>query len=104
MAYSVTQRTNEIGLRMALGARPWDVLRLVVGQGMRLTLTGIVVGLASALAATRLLENLLFGVSTYDPVTFGSVGVVVAVVAFLAAWLPAQRASRIDPVKALRQE
>jgi putative ABC transport system permease protein len=104
MAYSVSQRTNEIGLRMALGARPWDVLRLVVGQGMQLTVAGIAVGLVAALAVTRLLGNLLFGISTYDPVTFGSVSLVVMTVAFLAAYLPAQRASRIDPVKALRQE
>src|SRR5262249_49656145 len=72
MAYSVAQRTNEIGLRMAVGARPSDVLRLVVGQGMRLAIGGIVVGLVFALAATRLLENLLFGISTYDPLTFAS--------------------------------
>jgi predicted permease len=104
MAYSVAQRTNEIGLRMAVGARPSDVLRLVVGQGMRLAIGGIVVGLVFALAATRLLENLLFGISTYDPPTFASASVVVMAVAFLAAWLPAYRAARIDPVKALRQE
>jgi predicted permease len=104
MAYSVTQRTNEIGLRMALGARPWDVLRLVVGQGMRLTLTGVAVGILCALAVTRLLGNLLFGISTYDPFTFGTVSALVTAVALLAAWLPARRASRIDPVVALRQE
>ena len=104
MAYSVTQRTNEIGLRMALGAKPRDVLRLVVGQGMRLAVAGVLVGLAAALAVTRLLGNLLFGISTYDPLTFGSVSVVVVTVALLAAYLPAQRAARIDPVKALRQE
>jgi ABC-type antimicrobial peptide transport system permease subunit len=89
---------------MALGARPWDVLRLVVGQGMRLTLTGIAIGVVCALGVTRLLGSLLFGVSTYDPLTFGSVSMVVMTVAFLAAWLPAHRASRIDPVRALRQE
>jgi predicted permease len=104
MAYSVTQRTNEIGLRMALGASPWDVLRLVVGQGMRLTVAGVAVGVVAALGVTRLLGNLLFGISTYDPVTFGSVSAVVVMVAFLAAYLPAQRAARIDPVRALRQE
>jgi putative ABC transport system permease protein len=104
MAYSVTQRANEIGLRMALGASPWSVLRLVVGQGMRLTLAGIGVGVVSALAVTQLLGNLLFGIPTYDPVTFASVSAVVMIVALVAAWLPAHRASRIDPVKALRQE
>ena len=104
MAYMVTQRTNEIGLRMALGARPGDVLRLVVGQGMRLVGLGIVLGIVAGLAVTRLMGNLLFNVPTYDPITFGSVSVLVAAVAFIAGWLPAMRASRIDPVLALRQE
>jgi putative ABC transport system permease protein len=104
MAYMVTQRTNEIGLRMALGARPGDVLRLVVGQGMRLVGLGIVLGIVAGLAVTRLMGNLLFNVPTYDPITFGSVSVLVAFVAFIAGWLPAMRASRIDPVLALRQE
>jgi putative ABC transport system permease protein len=104
MAYMVAQRTNEIGLRMALGARPWDVLRLVVGQGMRLTLAGIVMGIVAGLVATRLMGSLLFGVSTSDPVTFGAVSVLVAAVALIAGWLPARRAARIDPVLALRQE
>ena len=104
MAYSVTQRTNEIGLRMALGARPGDVLRLVVGQGMRVTGVGIVAGLVCALAITRSLGNLLFGIPTYDPLTFGASCGVIAAVALVAAWLPARKASRIDPVVALRQE
>ena len=104
MAYSVTQRINEIGVRMALGARPGDVLRLVVGQGMKLTLLGVAVGILAGLAVTRTLGNLLFGVSTYDIPTFGAVTILVSVVALLAAWLPARRAARIDPVLALRQE
>ena len=104
MAYMVVQRTNEIGLRMALGARPGDVSRLVVGQGMRLVAVGILLGIGSGLAITRLMGNLLFNVPTYDPLTFGAVSLLVACVAFIAGWLPARRASRIDPVLALRQE
>jgi putative ABC transport system permease protein len=104
MAYMVAQRTNEIGLRMALGARPGDVLRLVVGQGMRLVTVGIVLGIGSGLAVTRLMSNLLFNVPTYDPLTFAAVSVLVAFVAFIAGWLPAMRAARIDPVLALRGE
>jgi predicted permease len=104
MAYTVAQRTNEIGLRMALGARPGDVSRLVVGQGMRLVGAGILLGIASGLAVTRLMGNLLFNVATYDPLTFGSVSLLVAGVAFVAGWLPARRAARIDPVVALRQD
>jgi ABC-type antimicrobial peptide transport system permease subunit len=104
MAYMVAQRTNEIGLRMALGARPGDVSRLVVGQGMRLVAVGILVGIGSGLAVTRLMANLLFNVPTYDPLTFGAVAMLVAGVAFIAGWLPARRAARIDPVLALRQE
>ena len=104
MAYMVAQRTNEIGLRMALGARPGDVLRLVVGQGMRLVAVGIVPGIVSGLAVTRLMGNLLFNMPTYDPLTFGGVSLLVACVAFFAGFLPARRAARIDPVLALRQE
>ena len=102
MAYLVAQRTNEIGIRMALGARPADVLRLVVGHGMRLVLFGIAAGVLAALALTRLMRTLLFDVSPADPLTFVTVAVVLAAVAFLAGWLPALRAARIDPVLALR--
>jgi len=104
MAYMVTQRTNEIGLRMALGARPGDVLGMVVGQSMRLAGAGIALGIVCGLAVTRLMGDLLFDVPSYDPVTFGSVSLVVAAVAFVAGWLPARRASRIDPMLALRQD
>ncbi|HTS30117.1 MAG TPA: ABC transporter permease [Bryobacteraceae bacterium] len=104
MAYMVAQRTNEIGLRMALGARPADVSRLVVGQGMRMVGIGIAFGIASGLAVTRLMANLLFNVPTYDPISFGAVSLLVAFVAFIAGWIPARRASHIDPVLALRQE
>lgn len=104
IAYLVAQRTNEIGIRMALGARPRDVLGLVIGQGMRLTLLGILLGGAGALAVTRFMSTLLFDVAPYDPTTFLVVSIVLISVALLAAWLPARRASRIDPVLALRQE
>ena len=104
MAYSVTQRANEIGLRMALGARPWDVLRLVVGQGMRVTALGIAIGLVCGLAITRWLGNLLFGVAPNDPLTFAAAAALIGAVSLVAAWLPAQKAARIDPVSALRQD
>lgn len=104
MAYMVSQRTNEIGLRMALGARPSSVLILVTKQGMRLVGMGIGLGIVAAVVLTRLMVNLLFNVSTFDPVTYGSVSVFVLAIAFLASWLPARRAARIDPVLALRQE
>ena len=104
MAYNVAQRTNEIGLRMAMGARPADVLGLVAGHGLRLAAMGIGVGVACGIAVTRLLENLLFDVRAYDPLTYASVSALIAAVAFLASWLPARRAARIDPALALRME
>jgi len=103
MAYLVAQRTNEIGIRMALGARPGDVLRLVVGHGMRLVAFGIAAGVLSALATTRLMRTLLFDVSPADPLTFIAVGLMLAAVALLAGFVPALRAARIDPVLALRE-
>jgi putative ABC transport system permease protein len=104
VAYSVARRTREIGIRIALGARTADVLRLIVVQGMRLVLAGALVGLAGALALTRLLRSLLFGVSSADPLTFAIIPVLLAAVALLACWLPARRAAKIDPVEALRFE
>jgi putative ABC transport system permease protein len=102
VAYFVTQRTTEIGLRMALGATPAKVLRLVVGQGMRPVVLGILVGVALAGAASRLLGSLLFGVGTRDPMTFVAVPVVLGLVALVASVVPARRATRVEPAKALQ--
>ncbi|HWM90009.1 MAG TPA: ABC transporter permease [Thermoanaerobaculia bacterium] len=104
VSYSVAQRTHEIGIRMALGARPDQVRRLVVFQGMRMVLIGAVVGLALALFATRFLRDQVYGVSATDPVTFAVVPLVLIGVALLANWLPALRATRVDPLEALRYE
>lgn len=104
MSYSVVQRTNEIGIRMALGAQTRDVLRLVVSQGFKLVLLGLAIGLAGAFALTRLIGSLLFGVTTKDPLTFASVAVLLAFVALLACYIPARRAARLDPLQALHYE
>jgi len=104
MSFAVTQRTHEVGVRMALGARGQEVLRLIVGQGLRLTAVALAIGLVASLGATRVLANQLFGVSPTDPVTFAVVPVLLAAVAAVACYLPARRASRLDPLVALRRE
>jgi predicted permease len=98
------QRTHEIGIRMALGAQPWEILRMVVGQGGKMALTGITVGIIASLAFTRLIANLLFGVRSDDPATFASVALLLALVSVAACYIPARRAMRVDPIVALRYE
>jgi predicted permease len=104
ISYAVSQRTREIGVRMALGARQRDVSSMVVRQGMTLAGLGVAIGLVAAVGLTRLMASLLFGVDPVDPPTFGVVAVTVAAVAALASWLPAHRASTLDPATTLRQE
>jgi putative ABC transport system permease protein len=104
MNYSVALRTRELGLRLAIGAQPRQVLLLVLKQGFLLTIVGVVLGLAAALALTRLLSGLLFGVGTVDVTTFATISLLLVLVSLLACYLPARRAMRIDPLKALRYE
>jgi putative ABC transport system permease protein len=104
MAYAVSQRTQEFGIRVALGARPWDVLGMVVRQGMVLTVAGLVIGTLAALAAARLVAGMLVNVSASDPLTFASAAAFLGLVAALASYLPALRAMRVDPMVALRNE
>jgi len=104
MAYSVSQRTAEIGLRVALGAQRVHVLQLVLGQGVKLTLLGVAIGLTAAWGLSRLLVSSLFGVSATDPATFASISLLLVSIALLACFLPARRALTVDPMVALRYE
>jgi putative ABC transport system permease protein len=104
MSYSVTQRTNEIGIRVTLGAQSTDVFRIIVGEGLRLALAGVGLGLVAALALTRALQSFLFGISASDPLTFACVAALLTLVALAASFFPARRATRVDPIVALRYE
>ena len=104
MAYLVNQGTREIGIRMALGASQRNVLSLVVRQGMALALSGVMIGLAAAFLITRLIRSLLFGVEATDPITFAAISLLLFLIALLASYIPAQRATRIDPMVSLRCE
>lgn len=104
ISYSVSQRVHEIGIRMTLGAEPGDVLRMIIGHGLKLAIIGVVVGLAGAFALSRILSQFLFGISATDPTTFAGVALLLTFVAALASYLPARRATRVDPMIALRYE
>src|SRR6185295_15019913 len=104
MAYSVNERTHEIGIRLALGAQPGNVLQLVIRQALMLTSIGVAIGLAGAIAVTRIMSSLLFGVSTTDPFTFVVTALLLGGIALLASYIPARRAANVDPMVALRYE
>jgi putative ABC transport system permease protein len=104
MAYSVNQQTREIGIRLALGANPRDILQWVLKQGVQLTLIGVTTGMVGAFALTRLLRGLLFGVEPIDPITYAALALLLAIVSLVACYIPARRATRVDPIIALRHE
>jgi putative ABC transport system permease protein len=104
MSYSVTQRTHEIGIRMAIGARPVDVFKMILGHGMKLALIGVAIGLAGAFGLTRLMATMLFGVGPTDATTFAGISVLLISVALLACYLPGRRATKVEPTISLRYE
>jgi putative ABC transport system permease protein len=104
MSYTVTQRTSEIGIRMSLGAEARDIFRLIVGQSVRLVAAGLGAGIAIALAATRVMTTLLFGVTATDPLTFASICLVIGTIALVASYVPANRATKVDPLVAIRYD
>ena len=104
MAYAVAQRTGELGLRIALGARSANIMVLVLGQGMKLVVLGVLLGVTAAVILTRWLASLLYGVTATDPITFVLIALLPMIVATLACWLPARRATKVDPLVALRYE
>jgi putative ABC transport system permease protein len=104
MAYTTSQRTREIGIRLALGAQRGDVMKLVVGQGMKLALIGVALGLPASFALTRLIKSLLFGIGSADPLAFSAAVLMLAIAALLACYIPARRAAKVDPMVALRHD
>lgn len=104
IAYAVTRKTHEIGIRMALGAKPADVLGMIVRQGIILTSIGVAIGIVAALGVTRLINSMIFGVTPYDPLTFVAVAAILSIAALLACYIPARRAIKVDPMVALRYE
>ena len=104
MSYAVTQRRQELGIRMALGARPGDILSLVLRRGMKLTLIGMALGLIGAVASTRLLRDMLFGIKPVDPLTFAAMTLLLMCISVVACFLPARRATKVDPMNVLRSE
>jgi putative ABC transport system permease protein len=104
MSYSVTQRTHEIGIRMAIGARPLDVFKMILGQGMKLALIGVGLGLVGAFIVTRFMATMLFGIEPTDATTFGAITAILIAVALLACYLPGRRATKVEPTISLRYE